>query len=434
MIDIKRKIIEDIIDWKNNESNLPLMLVGSRQVGKTYILDCFCRQNYDDYIYLNLEKEKKVLDIFKRTLDAAEIFKELCLLKGKAYIPAKTIIFIDEIQLSEEAVTSLKYFCESEIDYNIVCAGSLLGVALNRFKSSFPVGKVRRYHMYPLDFEEFLWAIDEKMLADEIKACFLKDKQMYDTIHNKLLSIYKDYIFTGGMPASVLEYIKKEKDIIRYKRIVKDNILDDYISDMSKYTTNSENNKIRKVYNSIPKQLGRDNNKFSYSVVEKGARGKYYQNAIDWLKNSNLITCCTLVRNPMIPLKSYEDEDYFKVYLNDTGLLVELANMGFQEIISDENRLYKGMLAENYTAQMLTLKRKKLHYWKSKHNAEIDFLLTIEGQVIPVEVKASTNKKSKSLAVYVDKYNPAYSIRISAKNFGYVNKIKSVPLYSVHLI
>ena len=305
---------------------------------------------------------------------------------------------------------------------------------LNRFKTSFPVGKVKKVFLYPMDFEEFLWACEENMLAEEIRSSFLKNKALFEAVHEKSLSLYKDYLFIGGLPASILEYLDKNRNLNKYDRIIKQNIIDGYIADMSKYTTSAEHMRIRKTYYSMPKQLGRDNRKFKYKLVDEKANKLKYETSIDWLLNSNLITRCVLVDKPQIPLTAYEKTDYFKLYMNDVGLLVELCNMSAYDVFRDENMIFKGMLAENYVAQMLASKDYRLNYWTSSNTAEVDFILSIKGNVIPIEVKASGNTKSKSLNVYTQMYNPRYVIKISSKNFGFVNNIKSVPLYSVHLI
>ena len=433
-MNMKRKIMEDLKKWKEEQSKMPYMLVGARQVGKTYILDNFCKDNYKKYVYINLEKEDNIREIFENSLDPERIISSIAIIKGKRIVPEETIVFLDEIQISERAITALKYFNESEVRYHIACAGSLLGVALNRFKSSFPVGKVHRKYLYSMDFEEFLWALGEEMLTEEIREGFKKDRALMEPIHEKAMNIYRDYLFVGGMPASVLEYIKNKKDLSRYDRIIKKNIIGDYIADMSKYTTNAENIRINEVYKSIPKQLGRDNNKFSYTLVDEKGNKRMYETSIEWLINSNLVNKCVLVKTPQIPLTAYEEDNYFKIYLNDVGLLTELSNMTPYDIVSESSNLYRGMLTENYVAQTLASGELGLNYWRSSNVAEIDFVLSIQGTVIPIEVKSATNTKSKSLNVYKDKYKPKYAIKISGKNFGFVNGIKSVPLYAAYMI
>ncbi len=429
---MKRKITQKLIKWKEESSNIPYMLVGAKQVGKTYILNEFCRENFSNYIYINLDKEKEIKNAFERTIEPKEIIREISIRKGKEINPDNTIIFFDEIQVSERAITSLKYFNEAQEPYKIVCAGSLLGVKLNRFKSSYPVGKVRRVTLNPMDFEEFLWATDNMLLADEIKIHFDNSTQM--SVHDLALKLYRDYLFVGGMPASVLEYIKKEGEILNFDRIIKQDLLDAYIVDMSKYTTSTENNKINKLFQSIPMQLSRESKKFTYKIVESSANKRNYETSIDWLIHANLVNKCTIVEIPQIPLAAYQKENIFKIYLNDVGLLCELAEITARNLLGKDANMFRGMLTENYIAQALAANNHKLYYWKSKHEAEIDFLINYQGYIIPVEVKATTNTKAKSLRVYIEKYRPAFSIRISAKNFGYSNKIKSIPLYAVYLL
>lgn len=429
-----RKIMQDLIKWKNSETDMPLMLAGARQVGKTYILDKFCRENYEDYIYINLEKDEAVQTVFDDTIDPEKIIESIAILKNLKILPDKTIIFFDEIQISERAVTSLKYFNESKSKLKIVCAGSLLGIALNRYKNSYPVGKVMKLTLYPMDFEEFIWALKQEDLTYIIEECFFNNTAMIQSIHDKALEMFKAYLYVGGMPASVLEYIKKDYRLSMYDNIVKSNIIEAYTFDMSKYTTAVENIKISKLYNSIPRQLGRENNKFIYKVIEEKAQKRNYETAIDWLINSNLVLKCIMAEIPEIPLKVYEKESMFKIYLSDTGLLCELAGIGAIDLMGKEISQYMGMLCENYIAQSFVSNKINLHYWKSKNDAEIDFLINIEGSIIPVEVKASINTKSKSLKVYTGKYKPEYAIRISSKNFGFVNNIKSVPHYAAYLI
>ena len=431
---MKRKIIKDLINWKNSLSDMPYMLVGARQVGKTYILDEFCKKNYSNYLYINLEKEESIKEIFESTLDPKEIITSISIIKDIKIVLEDTVIFFDEIQVSERAITSLKYFNEAKEKYNIVCSGSLLGVALNRFKNSYPFGKVRKVMLCPMDFEEFLWAVNQDALTEKIKECFINNTQMMESIHKKALSLYRDYLYVGGMPACVLEYIKKDCNLSNYDNIIKQNIIDAYMYDMSKYTTSAENIKINKLYKSVPKQLNRENTKFTYKIVEEKANKRNYETSIDWLVNSNMVNKCTLVETPKIPIGVYEKENTFKIYLNDVGLLCELSSIKLKDLYANDFNLYKGMLCENYVAQSFAANCLKLNYWKSKKDAEIDFLLNIDGNVIPVEVKSATNAKAKSLKIYIEKYNPKYSIKISSRNFGFVNNIKSIPSYSVYLL
>lgn len=431
---MKRKIIEKFKQWQNTYNHMPLMVLGVRQVGKTYTLDEFCKTNYKNYIYINLEIENDIREVFESYLDPKQIINTISILKGINIVIEETVIFFDEIQVSERAINSLKYFNEAKENYNIVCAGSMLGVALNRFENSFPVGKVYRINMFPFDFEEYLWGLNESLIANEIRNGYLNNKQLIKPIHEKALELYKEYLYIGGMPASINEFILKDKLLSNYDETIKRSLVEDYLSDMSKYTTSSEHLKVSKIYKSIPRQLGRDNNKFNYKLVDEKGSKRIFETALDWLNHSFITNKCTLVNFPEIPLAAYEKDNFFKVYLSDVGLLSQLAGFTKKDIYSDEMKLFSGMLTENYVANSLVSNKINLHYWKSKHDAEIDFLINIEGSIIPIEVKASNNTKSKSLKVYIEKYKPTYSIRISDKNFGFVNGIKSVPLYAVYMI
>lgn len=410
------------------------MLVGARQVGKTYILRKFCSENFPNYIYINLDTEKSIRRIFEETIKPHEIISLISLKLDIKINPENTIIFLDEIQVCEEAIVSLKYFNEANEPYKIVCAGSLLGVALNRFKSSFPVGKVWFETLNSMDFEEFLWATNHNILLNEIKKHFDNNIQISTPIHDKALRLYKDYLYIGGMPASVLEYINSNGDLMKYDKKVKQDILTSYIFDMSKYTTSSENIKINKMYRSIPKQLNRENNKFTYKLIGDDVNKRTYETSIDWLVHANLVNKCILLEVPQMPLVVYAKENVFKIYLNDVGLLCELAELTPKDILTENFKFFNGMLTENYIAQTFISNNLNLNYWKSKKNAEVDFLLHIDGEIIPVEVKAATNTKAQSLRVYIERYKPKYSIKISAKNFGFVNNIKSIPLYAAYLL
>jgi predicted AAA+ superfamily ATPase len=434
VIKLKRKIYDDLVIWKQSKSSMPYMLLGARQVGKTYILKSFCKENFDEFVYINLEEDDSIRKIFEETLNPEEIIKLISLSLDKKFDLKTTAMIIDEIQVSERAIVSLKYFSESDIKYNILCAGSLLGVALNRFKDSFPVGKVRRKTLYPLDFEEFLWALSKEELSLEIVKCFTKDTAMFSVLHDKLIKLYKDYLFVGGMPASILEYREKDMNLSNFDRTIKTNIIEDYILDMSKYTESSENMKIQKIYNSMPNQLGKDDSKFSYKLLKEGGKKEFFGSSIDWLLNSNLLIRSNQIEKPLIPLRAYENERIFKLFVSDVGLLAELAKMTAYDIYADEAKIFLGMLTENYVAQELWSKENQINYWKSSNTAEVDFLINIKGNIIPIEVKASSNTKSKSLKTYMEKYNPQYAIRISGKNFGFKNGIKSIPLYATYLI
>ncbi len=427
-----RKILEELKKWKE-EYKMPLMLIGARQTGKTYILEEFCKKNFNNYIYINLDKEENIGKIFEETIDPDTIIEKIEIIKNVVINPEDTIIFFDEIQVSERAITSLKYFCESKKPYKIVCAGSLLGVKINRFKSSFPVGKVSIKYLYPMDFEEYLMAINEDKLIDEIKKHFETNEKIMNPIHEKALDLYKKYLVLGGMPALINNFIINDYNIAHVNFELQEQIITSYLADMNKYTENSEGIKNSQIYNAIPKELARVNNTFKYSIVDKDARKIRYETSLDWLLASNMILKCDLAEKNGSPLKAFVNSDKFKIYLNDVGLLRSLSNLDYREILLDKNEMYKGVLTENYIACEFYSKFKELYFYNFDRY-EIDFLIKINGDIIPVEVKSGRRTNSKSLNEYIKKYNPKYSIRISSKNFGFENNIKSVPLYAVFCI
>ena len=430
---MKRKIYDNLLFWKNNKINTPYMLIGARQTGKTYILTEFCENEFENFVYINLDKSDNIKLVFEQSIDPDEIIKNLEAILEQNINIENTIIFIDEIQVSERAISSLKYFCESEKNYKIVVAGSLLGVKVNRFKSSFPVGKVWIDYLYPMDFEEFLIAINEENLLNLIRESYTNMKPMLEVTHNKALSLYNEYICLGGMPAAILNYIEHNKNIFKFEDEVLNIIITSYLADMSKYTENIESLRNNKIYNSMPAQLGKENRKFKYSLVEKSARAREYDSSMEWLLSSNMLIKCQSISTPKSPLKAYIDSN-FKIYLSDIGLLRALSKISITEIIYNKNMLYKGVFIENYVAENLFSKYRELYYWALGSEYEVDFLININGDIIPIEVKASDNTTSKSFNYYIKRYRPKYSIRLSTKNFGEANGIKSIPLYASFLI
>ncbi len=429
---MKRKFLEQLQDWKKRNIKEPLMIIGARQIGKTYIIEKFCKENYEKYIYLNFEDITKLSSIFEHTLVPKEIMSQIEVLIGEKIEIEKTVIFFDEIQICEKAITSLKYFCEAKENYRIITAGSLLGVKLHRFETSFPVGKVRILNMYPMDFEEFLWAIGEITLAEEIRKCFNQKKPMADILHDKAKQYYIDYLYVGGMPQAILNYIEHDKNCMLLERVIHNSIITAYIADMRKYTTSgAETIKINEIYDSIPRQLAKENTKFKYNLVKSTANRRDYELPLDWLVASSLVYKANKLERPETPLRVFVDATNFKVYLNDVGLLATLANVSYQDIQLNENNLFKGALTENYVAQELKSKQIDLLYYKPTQTMEIDFMIAEENQVIPIEVKAGEHIKSRSMSNYIMKYKPAYAIRISARNFGFSNQIYAIPLYAV---
>lgn len=318
-----RKIEEDLKLWKS-DFGMPLMLIGARQTGKTYILDNFCKENFDNYVYISLDKEGEIQKVFEKTIDPEKIIEKIEIIKNIIIDPVNTIIFFDEVQVSERAISSLKYFCESKRPYKILCAGSLLGVKINRFKSSFPVGKVTIKYLYPMDFEEYLLALKENKLIEEIKTHYETNEALMEPIHEKAINLYKNYLVLGGMPALITNFIENGCNIAHVNFNLQEQIITSYLADMNKYTESSEGIKNIQIYNSIPRELARVNNTFKYSIVDKDARRIRYVNSLEWLLASNMVLKCDLAERNESPLKAFASLDKFKLYLSDVGLLGSL--------------------------------------------------------------------------------------------------------------
>lgn len=430
---MKRKIVNWLLTWKNSKDRKPLILQGARQVGKTYSVLNFGKDYYKTTAYFNFENNVELANVFNRDLNPERIIKELSAWSGQSIIKGDTLIFFDEIQACERALTSLKYFNENANDYHIIAAGSLLGVAVNRERYSFPVGKVDFNTLYPLDFEEFLLALGEESLIDLIKDYYHNNMQF--PYHDIAMDLYKTYLVTGGMPAAVKEYIEKRD--FNFVLATQKNINDSYIADMAKYATANETTKIMAAFNSIPAQLAKDNKKFQYKLIKSGARAYDYDTPLDWLKASGVIIKCNKCNEGKLPLSAYTDFNSFKVYMTDTGLLCSKFGIPANAVLVDTPSFngFKGALTENYIAFSLIAKGYVPYYWESNGQAEVDFLIQdSDGNIIPIEVKAAENVRAKSLNQFIKKYTPPYSIRISGKNFGFENGIKSVPLYAAFLI
>lgn len=434
---MRRKIYNDLLKWKNSSNFKPLMVLGVRQCGKTYIIEEFCKKEFKYFKKINLLEDLDVLKLYKGTDSSEKKYNDLKLLLDFDFDKEDSILFIDEIQVSEELISELKFFNEKHGNVRIICAGSLLGVKLSRLNKPFPVGKVTRLYMYPMDFEEFLMAHNQDALIDKIKECFNKNEAM-GLLHEKALSYYKQYLLSGGMPDSISELLKCNNDFYNYDLSILNNIIEDYKNDMNNHVNNpSETLKIRKIYSSLSSQLQNASKKFQYSVVEQNAKSREFSSPLDWLVESNMVQVCMRVKLPEKPLLGFADEDTFKVYYSDVGIFNRLINNDAKTILLDDMKIYKGIITENYVANQFKANGIDLLYWQGKRESEVDFLITSENDgVIPVEVKADNNTQSKSLGIYDSLYSPKYMIRISSKDFGYnpTSKIKSIPLYAAFLI
>lgn len=430
---MKRLILDKLIKWKNSSSRQPLLLKGARQVGKTYVLlEEFGKKYYDNVVYLHFEGNTTTLHkIFEPDLNPKRIIDELSVYSKQTILPGKTLVIFDEIQACEAALTSLKYFSEEAPEYHIVAAGSLLGLAINRGKFSFPVGKVEMMTMYPLSFEEFLLATGNDTLIEKIREAYEDFSPLADVYHDLATDLYRKYLVVGGYPAAVKSYLETQSfDAVR---AVQADISEAYIADMAKYATPNETVRSIAIFNTLPAQLAKENTKFQYAVIKSNARAKDYELSLQWLKAANVVLENIKVTEGKLPLSLYEQIDSFKIYYSDVGLLCLKSGTMPQDIlinstISDKAR---GLLAENYVAEQLVTLDQSLNYWESNGKAEIDFVLRLDDSAIPIEVKSADNVRSKSLKIYVEKYKPKYSIRLSAKNFGFENGIKSIPLYAI---
>lgn len=429
-----RKFIETLQQWEKQNTKEPLMVVGARQVGKTWLIRKFCSETYLNYVYINFEENPSYVTAFDGSLSPETILQNLGILLGKK-ISAETAIFFDEIQICEKAITSLKYFCESETNYRVLCAGSLLGVKLNRFEKSFPVGKVSIRTLYPMDFEEFLIACEEEDLCEMIHEHYSIMKAMPDGIHQKALDLYHKYLFVGGMPRVVKEYIDNGKDVLSLDFELFNSLQSSYLADMAKHVQNpAESLKIIEVYNSIPRQLAKENPKFMYKEVRQTANKRDFQTSIDWLVASGLaykVCDAVTIANP---LKGYEDENKFKLYMLDTGILSNMCRLKFSDIVASENNIYKGIVIENYVISQLKTSGKFFCYYKPSDSIEIDVVLDTPMGIIPCEIKAGRHVRSKSLSNYCEKFLPKKAFRFSELNFGQSGILYSIPLYSVCFI
>ena len=428
---MRRKIYNYLLEWKNLKNKMPLILYGARQVGKTFIVNEFGEKNYKNTVYVNFEQDEKIIPYFESSLSPNDIINVLEKFYNSKIIPNQTLIFFDEIQNCNKALTSLKYFAEQAPEYDIISAGSLLGVSINRENFSFPVGKVIMKTVYPMTFEEFLMACKKDLLIEQIKKSFQTSQPLNDILHKEALELYKEYLIVGGMPMVINSYLENS-ETLKYTDI-QSLILSAYTSDMAKYTENSQSIKTISAYESIPSQLGKENKKFQYAMIQKGARASLFGESIDWLLNAGLVLKCDKTSRGDVPPNMYADVSSFKIYMSDVGLLSNKSKITNNNI-DEYNQLYRGAITENYVAEELKTNGYDLYYWEATTGSEVDFIIIKDEKIVPIEVKSSENTKSKSLNSFVKQYKPDYSIRISSKNFGFENGIKSVPLYAVFLI
>lgn len=430
---MERKAYDQLIKWKNKMNRKPLLITGVRQCGKTYLLKEFGKHEFEETAYFNFDGNERLQSLFNYDLDVERIIDELSsVVYGKSIIIGKTLVIFDEIQDCPRAIQSLKYFCENMPELHVVAAGSLLGVALRKEGISFPVGKVNRMELYPMSFEEFVMADGGKNYIDGISKLDYEKKisELYTIPLEKYL---KNYYIVGGMPEAVQMWV----DTHDYNEVeeVQDRILKDYSDDFAKHTTTSTATKIRLIWDAIPSQIARDNNKFIFSHVKHGARAKDLEDALEWLVNSGIVYKLDKVSTPEIPLSGMADSTFFKVYMADVGLLRRKSNVNYRTILNGDSSFihFKGAISENYIMTQLKCMGINSYFWRTQSDAEIDFITDHEGVLLPIEVKSADNTKAKSLHVFCNRYMPQMAVKTSLKNVGDnmdgKTHVWSIPLY-----
>ena len=431
---MRRKIEEAFGRWLAKPNRKPLVVFGARQTGKTTSVLDFARTRFDDVVHIDFYKQPGYKAAFAGDLAPAEVVSAIEALSGKSVRPGQTLLFLDEVQDCDAALTSLKFFKTDMPDLHVVSAGSLLGVHVAR-EGSFPVGHVDMLTMYPMDFEEFCWACGEAAAFDFARKSLRSMKPC--PLHERLMSLYREYLLVGGMPEAVARRIGGAS--LDEVRTTQREIITAYVADMTKYAAAADSVKILSCWDSLPVQLAKEggSTKFNWKMVARGARADRYQTALDWLCAAGLVNICTQVSDGAAPLKSFENKMSFKAYMGDTGLLsctYDAKPADFEDK-GPRTARFRGGMAENYVMQQLVAVGQTPYYWGTASTYEIEFVMSLaEGGVVPVEVKSGRNVQSPSMRRFVEKYASAYAVRVSAKNFGFEGGVKSIPLYAAGLI
>ena len=427
-----RIAIEKLYKWKNSKRRKPLIIEGARQVGKTWLMKEFGKQAYADTVYINFDSNSRMADLFSADLDTERLIMGLELYAGRKINPDNTLLIFDEVQEVPRALASLKYFYENAPQYHIVCAGSLLGIALHQ-GTSFPVGKVDFLKLYPLSFSEFLMATGNERFAELLKK---QDYEMITSFKQTYIDALKHYYFVGGMPEAVQSFAES-KDFNEVRAIQK-RILAAYEQDFSKHAPNEIVPKIRMLWNSIPSQLARENKKFIYGLVREGGRAREYETAIMWLSDCGLVHKVSRVNAAGIPLKAYEDLKAFKLFIVDVGLLGCMTGLRQRTLLDGDDLFveFKGALTEQYVCQQLkTIEDLGIYYYTNdRGSCEIDFVVDTGEQIVPIEVKAETNLRAKSLKTYRERFEPELSVRTSMADYKKEDWLLNLPLYAIENI
>lgn len=425
---MERLLMKELITWKNKNKRKPILLKGARQVGKTWLMKEFGRSCFSNVVYINFDRKPALRSIFLEDFDVKRILRMLNIESGERIMPEKTLIIFDEIQEAPEAIASLKYFCEDASEYPIVAAGSLLGVAVHK-GISFPVGKIETLQVYPMSYVEFLMAMGEESLADLLLDGELSSLKPFADRYAHWLKLY---YYIGGMPEAVSDYAENG-DIVSV-RAIQNTILELYESDFGKRVEKDELLKVRLVWNSIPLQLAKENKKFFFGQIKKGARLKDFESAIEWLLDCGLIYKVYRVEKPGMPLKAYIDFSAYKIFMVDVGLLAAMSGLSADTLLNGNSLFteFKGALAEQFVFQELKVSDAgEAYYFSASSHNEIDFMIQKGEQVVPIEVKAEENVKSKSLKAYADKYAPEKAVRFSMKSYKKEDWLINIPLYAV---
>lgn len=425
---MKRKIYNQLLKWKENKDRKPLMLLGARQVGKTWIMQHFGEKEYKNVAYINCDDEPRMKQLFELDYNIDRILITIQAITGVRITPADTLIIMDEIQEVPRGLHSLKYFCEKAPEYHVMVAGSLLGVTLGKGES-FPVGKVDMLTMYPMDYEEYLEATGNEGWIELLHS---KDWGLIDIMKPKMTELLRQYYFVGGMPGVVSKFIEN-KDLKQVRKLQRE-ILEAYRRDISKHTSAAESTRIREVLDSLPSQLARENKKFIYGAVRKGSRAKDFELAIQWLVDAGIVYKVSRIKEPKMPLKFYEDMEAFKLFLLDCGLLACMTDASADQMLIGDNVFteFKGAFTEQYVLQQLLTLGLKPYYWSNaKTPSEIDFIIQDNQRIIPIEVKAEENVRARSLAQFIKDNPELKGLRISMK--GYVDQdwMENIPLIAI---
>ncbi len=426
---MQRKIYSKLVEWKNQKCHKPLILNGVRQCGKTYILKEFGKNEFDSLAYISCDRNETLQAVYAGGFDVPRIIRGLSALTGVDIIPGKTLIFLDEVQAFPKAIEALKYFCEDAPEYHIVVAGSLLGVALHE-GVSFPVGKVQTLRLFPMDFGEFLVALGQKQLFELIKS---GDESLINAFHEKLKELLRQYYYVGGMPEVVKSYVENKS--LNNVRTLQNEILSNYAGDFSKHAPANEVPRIEMVWKSLLGQLAKENKKFVYGALRKGARAKDFEMAIQWLVDAGLVYKTNRVTKPELPLKFYEDLSAFKLYLCDCGLMGAMADTAPKDVLLSDSVFgeYKGAFTEQYVLQqLLATGIQNVYYYNSDTSRmEMDFLIQSDGRLLPIEVKGGTSVKATSLHNYLADHRDIHALRFSMLPLKRQDNILNIPLYAV---